>query len=523
VLNYVKRYSIVNDPLIPISCDNLAIYQFQWSRPLFPHNLFPTRFVPLDASAGAALLFNCPLCVYGLPLTALTRRLIAAIRTDPPVSGKRDLDSPPVMPYKSFFPLPSSKSSVIDSFGPPIPENTTPFRNMTGTRPSMPPSVHTDVPTSPTMSSPGATIRPRRNTAPSDYEDSTMRTWRQQRAGMDSEPSTVASEAFPTGTGTGTGYVSSLPPVGRQLDGLGIDARRRMAEELVTESLFIVDEGTRRRSLEDGALKEQVQKELDEETVKLSRIQEQRRRAQQQQQQNDRLGNDLRRAGWGRDFRSRSTTELPHMSPSSDTAYQPGHRSQHSEPTAPPPAPTTSAKPRPSSNPPSSSASRLLHGLQQQWWKTEEKRRRFENEKERLRQQEELAREVRALEDAWTIYESRWNLLNMTARSPTPMGHSREQTSRVQLAFTDIPWPTVQPPRSKYDLTSVTLSAFFLSRHLPAGRTTKERLRDALLRWHPDRFEGRYLDKIRPQDREDVIGGVGTVVRYLNSILTTAA
>lgn len=344
-----------------------------------------------------------------------------------------------------------------------------------------------------------------------------MRTLRQRWAGTDSETCCMtASEAFPIGTGTGDPYVSSPPSVS-QLDGLGIDARRRMAEELVTESLFIVDEGTRRRSLEDGALKEQVQKELDEETVKLSRIYEQRRRAKQ----NDRLGNELRRAGWERDFRSRSTTELPQLFPSGDSAYQPGHRSQHSEPIAPPPF-TPPTKLRPSSNPPSSSTSRLLHSLQQQWWKTEEKRRRVEKEKERRRQQEELARELRALEDAWTIYESRWSLLNMTARSPTPIGQSRrEQTSRVQLAFSDIPWPTVQPPRSKYDLTSVTLSDFFLSRHLPAGRATKERLRDALLRWHPDRFEGRYLDKIRPQDREDVIDGVGIVVRYLNSILTT--
>ena len=416
------------------------------------------------------------------------------------------------MPYKGFFPFPSSKSAVVDSFGPPIPQNMTPFPNKTGTRP-MPPSVQTDVPMSPNISSPGATIRPRRYTAPSDYEDTTMNTFR-QRAGKDSEPSTVAPEAFPTGTGTGDPYVASLLPAS-QLDGLGIGARRRMAEELVTESFFIVDEGTRRRSLENEALKVQVQKELDEETVKLSRIQEHRRRAQQ----NSRLGDDLRRAGWERDFRSRSTTDLPQLSPSGNAANQPGHRSQHSEPKAAPPS--TFTKHRPSSNPPSSSTSRLLHGLQQQWWKTEEKRRRVEKEKERLRQQEELAREIRVLEDAWTIYESRWNLLNMTARSPTPLGNSREHTSRVQLAFTDVPWPTTQPPRSKYDLTSATLSDFFLSRHLPAGRATKERLRDALLRWHPDRFEGRYLDKIRPQDREDVIEGVGIVVRYLNSTLTT--
>jgi hypothetical protein len=335
-----------------------------------------------------------------------------------------------------------------------------------------------------------------------------MRTLRQRWAGKNS----AASGAFPAGDP----YVASLPPAS-QLDGLGIDARRRIAEEFVTESSFIIDEGTRRRSLEDEALKEQVQRELDEETVKLSKIHERRWRAQQE---NDRLGNDLRRTGGGQDFRSRSTTDLPQLFPSAGVPYQPGHRSQHSEPTPPPPSTTT--KPRPSSNPPSSSASRLLHSLQQQWWKTEERRRRVEKEKERLRQQEELAREIRALEDAWTIYESRWNLLNITARSPTPMGHSKEQTSSVRLAFTDIPWPTVQPPRSKYDLTSVALSDFFLSQHLPAGRTTKERLRDALLRWHPDRFEGRYLDKIRPQDRQDVLEGVGIVVRYLNSILTTS-
>ncbi|KAI0633819.1 hypothetical protein C8Q77DRAFT_1025437, partial [Trametes polyzona] len=85
------------------------------------------------------------------------------------------------------------------------------------------------------------------------------------------------------------------------------------------------------------------------------------------------------------------------------------------------------------------------------------------------------------------------------------------------LGFRDIPWPTFSQPRSLDDLTAARVTRFVLS-PLHPGETRRDKVRNALRRWHPDRF-GRVLARVDDGDREMVEEGVGVVVRCLNSLL----
>jgi hypothetical protein len=51
--------------------------------------------------------------------------------------------------------------------------------------------------------------------------------------------------------------------------------------------------------------------------------------------------------------------------------------------------------------------------------------------------------------------------------------------------------------------------------------TRKNRLRETLLRFHPDKFEGRVMGRVIPEgeEREKVREGVGRVVRALNELM----
>ncbi|KDQ17616.1 hypothetical protein BOTBODRAFT_29791 [Botryobasidium botryosum FD-172 SS1] len=115
-------------------------------------------------------------------------------------------------------------------------------------------------------------------------------------------------------------------------------------------------------------------------------------------------------------------------------------------------------------------------------------------------------------ERAWETYESLWDAL---ARSTTK---STSHSSK-SLSFRDIPWPLFQTPKSPVAITPHNVAAFLLSPTHSAQKTRRERLRRALLLWHPDKFEGRYLDKVDKADREAVREGVRAVARCLQELL----
>ncbi|KDQ54520.1 hypothetical protein JAAARDRAFT_160547 [Jaapia argillacea MUCL 33604] len=126
----------------------------------------------------------------------------------------------------------------------------------------------------------------------------------------------------------------------------------------------------------------------------------------------------------------------------------------------------------------------------------------------------ELGREVKKLyrslakvqrdvvPSAWRMHQCLWLYL----------------TSPSSLSFTSIPWPTYPQPTSPADITPTTICNLLLSRYHSDARCRKDRIREALLRWHPDKF-ARVLRRVKEEDRADVEEGVGIVVRCLNELL----
>lgn len=135
-----------------------------------------------------------------------------------------------------------------------------------------------------------------------------------------------------------------------------------------------------------------------------------------------------------------------------------------------------------------------------------EERRRAQEAAARERERRARARLERAMADAWKVYESRWASIG-TASSNEP------------LSFMSLPWPMLDPPSSLSSLTLARISAFILSNAHSQGHTPRERIKEALRRWHPDRF-GRLLQRVVETDRAVVEEGVGIVARCLNEMLS---
>lgn len=144
-------------------------------------------------------------------------------------------------------------------------------------------------------------------------------------------------------------------------------------------------------------------------------------------------------------------------------------------------------------------------------------------EKERLVHQQLWKKRRRSSkigpENAWELYETRWDALaTSTARTTSSRPHAVAPLPKP-LSFRDIPWPLFQVPKSPALITPHNVAAFLLSPTHSAQKTRRERLRCALLLWHPDKFEGRYLDRVRESERDAVQEGVKAVARCLHELL----
>ncbi|EMD33178.1 hypothetical protein CERSUDRAFT_118236 [Gelatoporia subvermispora B] len=138
--------------------------------------------------------------------------------------------------------------------------------------------------------------------------------------------------------------------------------------------------------------------------------------------------------------------------------------------------------------------------------------------KARARRREEKQKKWRA--EARARYDERWKLLI--------------DGDAQGLAFSDIPWPVLLEQRdgASMELLKTQAIAAFL---IPSGaegkepnghddavkKGRKEILRETILRFHPDKFEGRILTRVREADREQVREAVGVVVRALNELMGT--
>ena len=139
-----------------------------------------------------------------------------------------------------------------------------------------------------------------------------------------------------------------------------------------------------------------------------------------------------------------------------------------------------------------------------------ERKRRVEEEKERMRREREREaararrqeREKEREREAGRRYQARWGEL---------------LSSEGTLGFRDIPWPTFAQPTALEDLSPAKVAMFVLS-PLHPGETRREKVRNALRRWHPDRF-GRLASRIEEGEKEAIEEGVGIVARCLNDLL----
>jgi hypothetical protein len=149
----------------------------------------------------------------------------------------------------------------------------------------------------------------------------------------------------------------------------------------------------------------------------------------------------------------------------------------------------------------------------------EEKRRRAEQESmERERREcERRERERREREDfealqsnlakRLRVYEEKWAALRSNI------------VWMERLGFCDIPWPLFENIQGVEDITEERVLAFVchpLHEHVQGpGEGQAKSLRSEMLRWHPDKFEGKVLDKVVEGDREAVREAAGYVARIL--------
>ncbi|TDL21580.1 hypothetical protein BD410DRAFT_297164 [Rickenella mellea] len=87
------------------------------------------------------------------------------------------------------------------------------------------------------------------------------------------------------------------------------------------------------------------------------------------------------------------------------------------------------------------------------------------------------------------------------------------------LRFHTISWPTIAAAKSVDDLNMSAIGVFVLSPHHSYGKSAKDRIKEQLLRWHPDRFESKWLQKVPEGEKEVVKDGVGQVARVLSELL----
>ncbi|KAJ3570294.1 hypothetical protein NP233_g4500 [Leucocoprinus birnbaumii] len=161
--------------------------------------------------------------------------------------------------------------------------------------------------------------------------------------------------------------------------------------------------------------------------------------------------------------------------------------------------------------------------------RAEEKKKREETARlakaaEEERKAKKLVRDARRWAYARDAYHEKWKILLDSNNSDTP---------DAEAGFVDIPWPVLEAhkERSKHrsgesvavtveDLTVEAISAFLLPGGRPEGdRSKKEVLRETFLRFHPDKFEGRFLRTVRVGEQEVVREGIGRVVRALNTLM----
>ncbi|KAF8706595.1 hypothetical protein RHS03_04686, partial [Rhizoctonia solani] len=137
-----------------------------------------------------------------------------------------------------------------------------------------------------------------------------------------------------------------------------------------------------------------------------------------------------------------------------------------------------------------------------------EETRRMEREESERRSRRKHAKERESVVEGWVAYETRWAQMRPS-----------ESTT---LGFADLPWPCHPLPQLPLDsdaLSKQTVSAFLLSPLHSIGKPRKQRLREALLLYHPDRFVSKWMGRVKKEDTRAVQEAVGRVARVLTALV----
>ncbi|KAI9462787.1 hypothetical protein BJY52DRAFT_1116059 [Lactarius psammicola] len=150
----------------------------------------------------------------------------------------------------------------------------------------------------------------------------------------------------------------------------------------------------------------------------------------------------------------------------------------------------------------------------------EERRERARREEERLeherrsREQEALRRRAVAetalaqwVTDWHRYYEEKWAVL-------------RADVGVRPLCFSDIPWPLFGIAASAEDITPVRIQEFLChpQRESVQSAGQAKTIRSEMLRWHPDKFNGKVLNMVMEGEREAVKEAAGEVARILTQL-----
>jgi len=131
----------------------------------------------------------------------------------------------------------------------------------------------------------------------------------------------------------------------------------------------------------------------------------------------------------------------------------------------------------------------------------------FKREQER-QDRERLDRESRNVPSSqvstlWQQYEQKWDQLR----------------DKEHIHWMHIPWPMIKRPSEPEDINVNGIGAFVLSPHHSQDKSDKDRLKEQLRRWHPDRFETKVLKRVVEGEKDRVRQGAKQVAISLNTLM----
>ncbi|KAF9444184.1 hypothetical protein P691DRAFT_763619 [Macrolepiota fuliginosa MF-IS2] len=182
----------------------------------------------------------------------------------------------------------------------------------------------------------------------------------------------------------------------------------------------------------------------------------------------------------------------------------------------PKPAPTPNPQRKPSMNTGSYASTPMSEAERRRKMEeeTQKQHEKFRLEQERIatERQARMARGNLSTENMMQIYElhdRQWVML----------------PNRDELHWDHFPWPMFTLPRGPDDITGGAILAYLKPDCYPEkdkSRNLKDRIKDQIKKWHPDRFDTKLLPKVVESQKEFVKLGAGAVVRYLNDLLDKA-